>query len=135
MIYSCGCPFATDVVHWFLTLSSMQMSICSLKKDKTTICSALLLEVMAIHNNIFVEDILQLRQNKEKILTLELPYKLKIKESALNLPVFTQHRTWPKDFVPCVVNESIVPAPPPTRWALSKPGLTPSQMVKQKQAS
>ena len=44
---------------------------------------------MAIHNNIFVEDILQLRQNKEKILTLKLPYKLKIKESALNLPVFT----------------------------------------------
>ena len=113
----------------------MQTSICSLEKDKTTICSALLLEVMAIHNDIFVEDILQLRQDKEKVLALDLPYKLEIKESALDLPVFTQRRTRPKDFVPHVVDKSIIPAPPPTRRAPSKPGLTPSQMAKQERAS
>jgi hypothetical protein len=38
----------------------MQTAICSLEKDKITICAALLLEVMAIHNNIFVEDVVQL---------------------------------------------------------------------------
>jgi len=112
----------------------MQTSICSLGKEKITICSALLLEVMAIHNDIFVEDIVLLRQDKERVLALNLPYKLEIKELALELPVFTQRHTRPKDFVPRVVDKSIIPAPP-IRQALSKPALTPSQMARQEQES
>ena len=104
----------------------MQTSVCSLDKEKTIICAALLLEVMAIHNNIFVEDIVQLRQDKAKVLALDLPHKLNIKESALEFPIFTQRRARQKDFVPVVIDKSIVPAASTTP-APSKPTLTQSQ--------
>jgi hypothetical protein len=114
----------------------MQTSIRSLDKNKITICASLLLEVMAIHNDIFVQDIVALRQDKEKVLALDLPYKLDLKEHALELPVFTQRRTRPEGFVPRIVDESIVPvASQSTSAARSKPTLTPAQMAKEERAN
>jgi len=75
---------------------------------------ALLLEAMGIHNDIFTKDIIALRQDKEKVIALKLPYLIKIKEHVLKLPVFTQHHTWVKIFIPHVVNESIIPVASPS---------------------
>ena len=113
----------------------MQTSIRTLNKDKITICAALLLEVMAIHNDIFVEDIVALRKDKEKVHALNLPYILGIKEHALELPVFTQRRTRPEGFIPRVVDESIIPVASSSRSAPSKPASTPSTMAKHKRAT
>jgi hypothetical protein len=113
----------------------MQASLRSLGKDKITICAEMLLEVMGIHNEIFVQDIVALRKDKEKVLALDLPYKLDIKEHALELPVFTQHRSRPQGFVPHVVDESIVPVASQSSSAPSKPVLTSSAMAKNKRAT
>jgi hypothetical protein len=112
----------------------MQTSIRSLGKNKITICAALLLEAMAIHNDIFVQDIVALRQDKDKVSALDLPYRLDIKEHALDLPVFTQRRTRPKGFAPRVVDESIVPVASSSK-AVIPPVSTPSQKAKTKRAS
>jgi hypothetical protein len=85
---------------------------------------------MAIHHDIFVEDIVELRQDKEKVLALDLPYKINIKEHALKLPVFTQRRTWPQGFVPCVVDKSIIPVASSSLAVPLKPTLTLSPMAK-----
>ena len=112
----------------------MQTSIRSLDKDKLTVCAGLLLEVMAIHNDIFVEDLVALRGDKARVLALPLPYRLHIKEHARHLPVFTQRRTRGKNFVPHVVDESIVPVASSSRVP-STPPSTPSQRAKGKRAS
>jgi len=111
----------------------MQTSIRSLEKDKIPICAELLLEAMAIHNDIFVQDIVALRQDKEKVLTLNLPYKLDLKDHALELPVFTQRRGRAEDFVTPVVDESIIPIAKPAPH--SKSSLTASQLAKKERAN
>jgi len=111
----------------------MQTSLRTLNKEKITICATLLLQAMGIHNDIFDEDMVALGQDKQKVLALDLPYLIKIKEHALELPVFTQRRTRGKARV---VDESIIPvassssAPPPL-----KPTLSPSVAAKKKRAT
>jgi hypothetical protein len=95
------------------------------------ICAELLLEAMAIYNDIFIEDIVELRQDKEKVFAHNLPYKINIKEHALELPTFTQPCTQPQGFVPHVVNESVIPvASSSSAAAPLEPTLTLLQMAK-----
>jgi len=69
----------------------------TLDRDHIVLCPTLMLEAMAIKDDIFVEDLLLLNSDASHV--PYFPYKLTMKPGAGDKPIFTQRRYHDKDFV------------------------------------
>ncbi|KDR73548.1 hypothetical protein GALMADRAFT_251278 [Galerina marginata CBS 339.88] len=91
----------------------LETSISSLDKGRMLLDCLLQLVAMGIANDVFEDDVLHMMANKAN-LPAKLPYTLKIKDHALERPIFTQARNRAVGFTAPVIDPFFNIPPPST---------------------